>query len=193
MTRHRPNKKKMLHFFIVISGLAAIFLMAYFLPSQKSIPLHVAAIKPMNKEATISFSGVRHTAYQKGIKEWLLKADTVDYINENKKAHFHLLKISFFQKKGTPITVTADKGVWQTNSNDLEVTGNVVIKNKPYEMLTEKLRYHHSTKKFIADTPVRITGNSLNLSSKTMIYDLNTNQIYLDDQVEGTIAKNINI
>ena len=65
--------------------------------------------------------------------------------------------------------------------------------NELYELLTEKLKYHHDTKKFITDTPVKINGNSLNLSSKTMMYDLNTNRIYLYEQAEGTIAKNIKL
>lgn len=193
MTQLRFYKKKPLNFIIVISWLIAILLIAFFQTSQKSVPLHGDAFSPANKEATISFTGIRHTAYQKGVKQWFLKADTVDYINEDNKAIFNILKVSFFQKTGYPIIVTSDKGIWRTNSNDLEVTGNVVIKSEPYELLTKKLTYHHNTKKFSTDTPVQIKGNSLALSSKAMVYDLNTNRIYLSEQVEGTIAKNITL
>ena len=193
MTRPRFDKTKLVHVLIVMSGLSAILVIAFVFSSQKSTPLHEAVLQPKKKEATISFTGVHHTAYQKGVKEWLLKADTVDYINEDQKAVFHLLEILFFQKSGSTITVTADEGEWLTNSNDLEVAGHVVITNEPYQLLTERLRYHHDNKQFSTDMPVKIIGNALTLDAKTMIYDLETNRIHLDDQVEGTIAKNINL
>ena len=193
MIRYQSNRKKYFHFFIVIGGLAAFFAIAYFFPSQQSNPLRQAAIEPIDNEATISFTGVRHNAYQKGVKEWFLEADRVDYINDNKRAIFNLLKITFFQKKGAPVTVTADRGIWQANSNDLEVAGHVVITNEPYEMVTDRLTYLHRARKFVSDTPVSMTGISLDLSAQTMVYDLNNDQIYLFNDVEGTLAKNIHL
>ncbi len=193
MIQKQLDKRKWLHFIIVFCGLAAIVIIAGFISYQKTTPIHEAAIKPGVKEATISFTGVRHAAYEKGIKQWFLNADKVDFINEEGEAVFNQLSVLFYRSKGETISITAQKGIWKTNSNDLEVLGNVVIKNKEYELLTEKMRYDHGARKFETKTPVKIHGNSVNLSAKRMIYNLTTNRIQLFEQVEGTIGKNTDL
>ena len=103
------------------------------------------------------------------------------------------LSVIFFLEDNSEVTLAADRGVLQTDSNDIAVSGNVVLNNKEYKLLTEKLNYVHDRRVLYSDAPVIITGASTRLAADSISLDLNSNKIIMDGRVEATIAKKIKL
>jgi LPS export ABC transporter protein LptC len=81
----------------------------------------------------------------------------------------------------------------KTESNDIAVSGNVVLNNKEYKLLTEKLNYAHERRVLYSSAPVIITGTSSQLAADSISFDLNSNKITMEGSVEATIAKNFKL
>jgi LPS export ABC transporter protein LptC len=81
----------------------------------------------------------------------------------------------------------------KTDTNDIAVSGNVVLNNKEYKLLTEKLNYAHDRRVLYSGAPVIITGASSRLSADSISLDLNTKKITMDGSVEATIEENFEL
>jgi len=77
----------------------------------------------------------------------------------------------------------------QTDTNDIEFSGNVVIKNEDYQLRTRRLSYEHERRLIFTKDPVQISGDAVNLSAKSMEYDLNLNKILLAGNVEAAVSR----
>ena len=69
----------------------------------------------------------------------------------------------------------------------------MVLNNKEYKLLTEKLNYVHDQRVMYSDAPVTITGASTRLKADSASFDLNSKKITMDGSVEATIAKNFRL
>lgn len=150
----------------------------------------VAAIK---QKAAISLGGVRHWAVKGGVKEWSLEAESADYGLEDNEVVFKKLKATFFREEKDPVFLSAPSGTWHTDSNDLDVYGHVMIKNKEHELRTEKLTYIHKSRTCVTRSPVTITGEALHITADNMRYDLGRNFIHLSGNVIIVIDEDIGL
>jgi LPS export ABC transporter protein LptC len=147
----------------------------------------------IEQKATISLDGVHHTAIKNGAKDWSLEAESADYRLEDSEAVFKTLHVTFYSKEGDGVFLSADSGIWHTESNDLDVIGHVMIKNRQYAVQAEKLRYIHERRILTSLTPVNITGEALKISADKMEYNLDGNLIHLNGNVIGMIGEDIGL
>jgi len=139
--------------------------------------------------ANLSLGKIRQTATRDGIKEWSLEAGSALYIENEKKAVLKDLFITYFLKDRSEVYIEAEQGILQTDTNDIEVSGNVVIRNESYQVKTRRLIYEHERRLIISNDPVYISGDDVELSAATLKYDLNANKIVLTGNVEAAIAR----
>ena len=66
---------------------------------------------------------VSHTATRDGVKEWSLEAESAQILEEENRVVLSKLAVVFFTKEGE-VFITARKGVLQTDTKDIEVTGS---------------------------------------------------------------------
>ncbi|MBW2661073.1 MAG: LPS export ABC transporter periplasmic protein LptC [Deltaproteobacteria bacterium] len=147
-------------------------------------------ITSVRSKANLSIGKIHQTATRDGIKEWILDAESAQYIDAEKQANLQKLSVIFFLKDKSEIYLTADKGVLKTDTNNIEVTGNVVVKHAGYKMKTEKLRYKHKERVIFSKKQVKIDGDSFNLVADSMFFDLNTNRVLLEGRVKSVFSKN---
>ena len=102
-------------------------------------------------DATVSVGRVEHTAPRRGRVEWRLSADAVRYLNEEKKAIFESVDITFFTENGEEIRLAAHEGELDTETQNIRITGDVRVTSGGYRLETPKLRYAHDRKVFIAE------------------------------------------
>ncbi|QTA86446.1 Lipopolysaccharide export system protein [Desulfonema magnum] len=171
---------------VVLGGTAAIFV-GYRGIMNKSDTF----VSGIRDSANISIGNVHQTSTRNGVKEWILEAVSVRYLNEKKQAVFDNLAVTFFLKSENKVHLTGNKGILKTDSNDIEVTGNVVIKDKDCELQTEKLYYKHHQRTLSSQAPVKVTGSAFNLSADSMVFDLKTNKTVFEGNVKGTLGGNI--
>lgn len=185
-------KNKKFKFFLVAIiaitlGVIAAMLIGYrHILNQEVDLLAVAAIK-----SNIAMGKVHHTATRDGIKEWMIDARTVRVISAQNQAVFQDPAITFFLKDNTKVYLTANRGILSTDSNDIEVSGNVVVKNEKYRLKTEILNYKHSKRILFSKVSVEIVSASSQLTADSMTHDLNLNETLFKGHIKGVFVENI--
>ena len=128
-----------------------------------------------------------------GNKEWSLEADSAHYIETENKVVLKNLFVTYFLEDNREVYLDADKGQLQTDTNDIEFSGHVVIRNEEYRLKTEHLNYKHSRRLISSDTPVKILGDASELTAAAMTYDLKTNEVVLTGDVVASISRNFTV
>jgi LPS export ABC transporter protein LptC len=187
----KPKKLKMFllaTIFVTLGGVIWIYI-GFQQDSTVSEPMP-ESVEP---DATLSIGKIHHTATRKGKKEWSLEAASANYIGETSQMVLEDLKVTFFLDDASEMTLTADKGNLNTDSNDIEVSGNVVVINREYKLLTEGLNYAHDKRLLYSTTPVTISGPEAHLAADKISFDFNTKKVTLEGSVETTLANNFTL
>ncbi len=141
--------------------------------------------------ANLSLGKIRQTATRDGKKEWSLEANSAHYIENENKAVLKELSITYFLNDESRVYLNADHGILDTNTNDIEFSGNVVVKNEDYQLRTERLNYRHEQRLIFSDDPVQISGEAANLKGDTLRYDLNAGKVVLTGNVAAALNPGI--
>jgi len=171
---------------IIFCAILAIF---FWYRSILKHPEKLLALVP--NDANISIGRVYQESIKNGIKEWSLNASSADYFKEDKNVKLKDVSVTFFLKDGDKVILKADQGILQTDSNDIEVSGNVIITNKNYKLLTKKIFYDNKRRVIFSKTQVHITGDSFDLEADAMSHDLKTNKASLEGMVTGVLSDKI--
>ena len=140
--------------------------------------------------ANLSLGKIRQTATRDGKKEWSLEAGSAHYIENENKAVLKDLFITYYLKDNKEVYLNADQGILNTETNDIEFSGNVVVRNEEYKLKTEKLDYQHERRFISSDVPVHILGDDADVTANSLTYDLNADKIVLTGNVVATISRN---
>lgn len=142
-------------------------------------------------KASISIGKVHHTATRNGKKEWSLVAESAHYIENEKRALFENLHVVFYMEDGSEVNLTADRGYLQTDSNDIQVEGDVLVDNGDYRLETGALNYNHNLRQLHTDVQVNVYGGWFTLSADAVSVDLNTQQSEFKGNVKGVLREGI--
>lgn len=184
----RVTKQKRLKLFLLLTILITIgIILAIFINYRRTPALEETQDLSSEEGTNIAIGRVHQTATRDGFTEWNLDAASVKYMEAEKKAFFKEISVTFFLKDGTQILMTANEGILKTESKDIEVIGDVVVKNEKYRMETERLRYQHEKRLLFAKVPVKITGDAFDLVADSLSVDLNQNKAWFKGHVKGTV------
>ena len=191
MKKKNTKNKRLKIFLVVIILLSLVVISAVFIGYRLILNKEGKFISSLHSKANISISKVYQTATRDGIKEWSLEAKSAYYIDATKQANLQDVVVTFFLKDGGKVYLTADQGILKTDSNDIEVTGDVVVRNETYRLTTKKLNYEYTKRIIFSKVPVEIVADSLNLAADSMSFDLNTKKTMLEGNVKGSFSENI--
>ena len=147
-------------------------------------------ISSIKDDADLSLGKIHQTATREGRKEWSLEAGSADYIESEKKAVLKKVFITYYLKDKREVYLDADQAILNTATNDIEFSGNVVIRNDDYRLKTERLNYRNNERLILTDLPVHISGADAEISANSMRYDLKNNQVALNGNVSTSISRN---
>lgn len=139
--------------------------------------------------ADLTISDIHQTSTRDGRKEWSLKAASARYLNAEKQVILTDLSMTFYLENQQDLQLTADSGILQTESKDVEIRGNVVVTSADATLTTEDLRYRHVRRILASRTPVKITGDAYRLTAERMRLDLNTNRAIFEGNVSGAFIE----
>jgi lipopolysaccharide export system protein LptC len=182
----KPKKLKIFllaTIFITLGGVIWIYIVF-----QQDSTVTESVSESVEPDATLSVGKIHHTATRKGKKEWSLEAASANYMGKTSQMVLKNLKVTFFMDDTSEVTLTADNGILNTDSNDIEVSGNVMVINKQYTLLTERLNYANDKRVLYSTLPVTISGPAVHLVADTISFDLNTQKVTLEGSVETTLA-----
>ncbi|MBU0769021.1 MAG: LPS export ABC transporter periplasmic protein LptC [Proteobacteria bacterium] len=186
-------QKKLKFFLISFIFLTFGVILIVFLQYRHVLEKNEAPVSIGQSKASISIGKAHQTATRNGRKEWSLDAASADYMDKNSQAIFKDLSVTFYLKDETKVYITANQGILKTDSNDMEIYGNVVVRNKDYQLRCENLYYKHDKRIIFSKVPVNITGNSFELAADSMSLNLNTNKALFEGKVRGTFSEQVTL
>ncbi len=194
MANTRNKNQKRIKFFLLFAILIIIGVVTAVFVKYRQLSDNPDKLVSLIKDgASVSIGKVHQTSTRNGVKEWALDAGSVRYMNEKKQAVFEDLSLTFFVKDERDVHLKANQGILKTDSNDIEVTGDVVLKNGDYRLDTQELRYQYDSRVFSSKAPVKITGGGFDLVADSMSFDLNTNRTVFEGGVKGMLHKDVTL
>jgi LPS export ABC transporter protein LptC len=191
LENYNPKKLKLILLSVILIALGATI--AVFVSHRRVLDKEENIVSSIQSKANISIGKAHQTATRNGIKEWSLDAASVNYIVKKNQAIFRDVSVIFYLKDKTEVYLTANKGILNTDSNNMELFGNVVVKNAKYRLKTENLHYKHNKRVIFSKVPVIITGAAFDFAADSMSINLNTNNTMLEGKVEGTVVESIRL
>ena len=188
MVWSRLKKTKKLSIFLLIIILSAVgVIVSVFIGYRQISTAPELLLTSIKEGANLSLGKIRQTATRDGIKEWSLEADSANYMEAENKVDLKKLAVIYFLEDNREVYLEADQGILQTDTNDIEFSGNVVIRNGEYQMKTEHLNYDHGQRIIICDQSIRIWGQDGEIKAESAEYDLNADKIVLKGNVVATV------
>lgn len=185
----RPKIKKLSTIFLIVILLSIGTVVAVFVGYRRVSDAPEMLLASIKDGANLSLGKIRQTATRDGKKEYSLEAGSAHYIETEKKAVLKDLFITYFLEDNREVYLDADQGILNTDTNDIEFSGNVVIRNDDYRLETEHLSYEHKRRFIFTNVPVHISGDAVELSADSLTYDLNANKIVLTGNVAAAISR----
>ncbi len=187
------NRKKIKILLVSVILIVLGVTIAIFFKYRQVMDSPGSIISSVQNKANITIGNFHQTSTVNGKDEWSLNASSANLIVEKKQVILEKPSLVFYSKDGDRIYLTADHGILKTDSNDIEVKDNVVIKNNKYVLETENLQYDHKTNMFSSKVPIKITGPLLNFMAGSMSFDLKTNKAVFKGNVKGVLSENITL
>jgi len=186
-------QKKLKIFLTSLIFLIFAVILVVFLRYRHFLEKNDTSVSISESKANISIGKAHQTATRNGRKEWSLDATSADYMDKDQQAIFKDLSVTFYLKDETKVYITANQGILKTDSNDMEIHGNVVVRNKDYKLRCENLYYKHDKQILFSKVPVNITGDSFELAADSMSLNLNTNKALFEGKVKGTFSEHFTL
>lgn len=187
------HQKKLNFFLISIIVLTFGIVVIVFFQYRHILEKNDTLVSIVDNKSNVSIGRAHQTATRDGRKEWSLDAASADYMDKNNQAVFKDLSLTFFLKDNTEVYLTANQGILKTDSNDIEINGNVVVTNTIYKLRCENLYYAHKKRIIFSKVPVNIIGDSFELVADSMSLNLNTNRTLFEGKVKGTFSGGIKL
>jgi len=187
------NPKMLKLFLLAFIVIALTVVIAVFINYRRILENPEKLISSLPVDATLSIGKIHQTSTKNGVKEFTLDAASAYYTASKKEVILNDLSVTFFLKNKQEVYLTANKGILETDSKDIEVTGNVIVKNESSRLFTEKIQYKHGRRLLLSKVPVKIIGDSYQLTADRMSLDLNTNNSVFEGRVEGAFSENFTI
>jgi LPS export ABC transporter protein LptC len=186
----RPRIKKLSIVLLIVILLAIGTVVTVFVGYRRVSNAPELLLSSIKDGANLSLGKIRQTATRDGRKEWSLEAGSAHYLENEKKAVLKDLFITYFLKNGEEVYLNADQGILNTDTNDIEFSGNVVIRNEQYRLNTQHMNYDHKRRFIYTDDPVKIAGEAAEVSANALTYDLNAKKIVLTGSVAAAVSRN---
>jgi LPS export ABC transporter protein LptC len=186
MDRRKANVKLAL---ILVLGISLGAVFWYFFHFRQS-PYPTAPLPEAAAKAVMALSDVRQTATKDGVVQWKLTAVSAEMEADTGRMVLKSPSVEFFMKDGGRVHLTARKGILYTRDNNMEVQGNVRLRNDRYTLVTEALTYDNERHLILTTKEVRISGKTIQLHAAAMTYDLKVNQARFAGPVKGILNEN---
>ena len=187
------NPKRLKIFLLAFIVISLTVVIAVFINYRRILENPEKLISSFPVDSNLSIGKIHQTSTKNGVKEFSLDAASAYYTASKKTVVLNDVSVTFFLKNKQEVYLTANKGILKTDSKDIEITGNVIVKNESSRLFTEKIQYKHGRRLLLSKVPVKIIGNSYQLTADRMSLDLNTNKTVFEGRVEGAFSENFTI
>jgi lipopolysaccharide export system protein LptC len=187
--RTKPQKLKFILLAVIVTCMSVVVLVFIGYRRMSTAPQMI--LSTVTDQADVSLGKIHQTATREGRTEWVLDAASAQLIKAENKLILAKLTMTFFLKDQREIHLTAEKGALNTESKDMQVTGNVVVQTDDYRLNTERLDYIHSQNRIHTEVPVTVSGKTGHLQANSMNLELDTNVVAFKGNVEAIYIEDL--
>jgi LPS export ABC transporter protein LptC len=178
---------------LLIAILAVVFGLGARLWTHRSEPAPDPLVDSLPADADLALQDIQYTETSDGLRRWTLTAKSGAYDAGQGKSAVQDMRMELFDKQGHgQMVLTADQGIWFSETGEIEAQGNVVITTtEGYTLHTERLRYFSKTDEVTTDQPVHVKKGNSELFARGMRYGLKDRFLTLTSQVRAIFADGI--
>lgn len=152
--------------------------------------LPAIAAELTSEDGNLTLKNFEYRDVKQGNSRWTVWADTATYFEERKETELDQVRAVFFLKKGGQVDLAGDKGVLHTDTNNMEIHGNVgVTFGKGYKLTTDRLLYDRDKKLIYTDAQVVLTGPRITTKGRGMRLEIEKKSVsilhHLETKLEG--------
>ena len=123
---------------------------------------------------------------QDAFKEWELDATSAQYFKSEERIALSAIRVTFFSNEGKIYKLSAESGEIYTNSQDVKVTGDVVvITDEGYRIEADSFYYNAEKRKIVTEDEVTLTNKEMVMTGKGMVVDLEKEKLYILKEVRA--------
>jgi LPS export ABC transporter protein LptC len=175
---------------LILGILGGIAVTTIVLMQRREIVEDVKTVQEdFNPRADATLGKIEQVSTKNGRTEWRLTADSAEMMDVANRLKLNNIFATFYLESGEEVNLTAKTGLVDTATNDIEVTGNVVIETDLYQMTTEQLAYNDQSRLLTSNAPVNLTDGASALAADGMQYDLGKNRAVFTGNVAGIFSK----
>jgi len=168
---------------IAIIGAAAVIL---FVESSKSSKDQLLNI--LTDKVDLQVKNILYTDVGASGMKWEIKADSAKYVKNENLIFFDQIRVKLVMPDGRTLIMTGDKGKSNTETKDMEVSGNVeIISDKGDRLTTDILRYSGSEQRIYTDSAVKLENPRMQVKGVGLSFSLEDKDVALLSKVKANI------
>lgn len=156
----------------------------YVIHQMMTVPQQITDLH-IDSDAALKLGAMKQVSKKNGITEWELEAATATLAKERNQAILTRVRVIFHTQNQDTVLLTSDHGILDTQTHDIDFTGNVVVKHRTYTLKTDKLHYKKKPHIIYSDVPVWLADEVSVIEADTMEITLNENTVTLQGHVKG--------
>ncbi len=138
-------------------------------------------------KAQVSISQMEQILQKNGITQWKLRADSAILIQKKNKAVLKKVDVIFYAQDGQKIFLTSDRGELDTQTKDINLSGNVVVRRGKATAKTHSLHYEKKHHILSSNSTVHFTNGDCAVQADSMTIELTENRLLFLGHVTGRL------
>jgi len=145
-------------------------------------------LKIMADNVDVQVKDVIYTDVGQSGEKWEIRADTARYHRKENMAFFNMVRVKLVTPEGKTFRMTGDRGKLQTDTKNIEISGNVeILSDRGDRLRTDVLHYTRAKDVVHTDGAVTMWGDKMQISGIGMILNLKQGELSLQSGVKGNI------
>jgi LPS export ABC transporter protein LptC len=175
--------------FLAMAG-AVIFIFVGLKVRSATESLPAIAAQPASEAGNLTLNNFEYRDVKKGHARWTVWAARATYFEDRKETVLDQVKAVFSLKNGGQVELVGDKGVLHTDTNNMEISGNVAVTyGKNYKLTTDRLLYNRDKELIYTDAPLVLAGQGLTTRGQGMRFEIEKKSVsilrHLGTRLEG--------
>jgi LPS export ABC transporter protein LptC len=173
----------------IISSIALVMLAAaVFLIVNERSSQGDKQLKIMSDNIDLQIKDILYTDVGDSGLKWEIRANTAKYMKNENLAVFDKVTVKLIMQGGKTFIMTGNTGRLNTETKNMEISGNVTIDSDQGDHLTtDVLTYSDSDQKFHTDSPIEMKNSRMQVQGTGMSFSLKDKDISLLSKVKARI------
>ena len=177
---------------LIVAAVAGVgYLLHSSLESQKGNQVDRTSLEGMLPDAVQWIQNFHRIEIRDGKKAWELEADEAQYLQDQNQVVVRKPRTTLYMKDGEKVTVNGDQGSVEFNGKDLQkamLHDNVEIHVRGFVIRAGDAVYDRTTEKILAQGPVTIDGEQLQVAGNDMTVWVKESRFELEKYVRVTLS-----